>query len=265
MIIRKEQIGALEEASIRGFENRMLERLRTHFPKHETYLGEPQLRVMVQAAVERAKSHGLTAERSIALYLDLMCVLGGGFDKDPQIPWASAILDDPALPTQDERIDLLHARGWEFARKVSVDFENPLETRGGSRLVAGFGEIRNKSLEDVAPDSANRVSAEIVAKLKALFPVKSQTIGDECVGRLVQYAVESAASYEIRNERGVWLFAALMFVVGAGFDRDPQLPWAENVLSDKSIGDSAAVVNRLFTEARMALKQWWGIDPGAQS
>src|SRR5262245_19431631 len=122
MIIRKDQIGALEEASIRGFENRMLERLRTHFPKHETYLGEPQLRVMVQAAAERAKSHGLTTERSIALYLDLMCVLGGGFDKDPQIPWASAILDDSSLPTQDERIDLLHARGWEFARKVSVDF-----------------------------------------------------------------------------------------------------------------------------------------------
>src|SRR5438094_179214 len=99
MIIREDQMRTFAEAAAREFEGRMLERLRTHFPKHEVYLGEPQLRVLVRLAVERAQSHVLMAERSIALYLDLMCVLGSGFDTDPQLPWAAAILADRSFPT----------------------------------------------------------------------------------------------------------------------------------------------------------------------
>src|SRR2546425_578127 len=52
----------------------------------------------------------------MALYLDLMCLLGSSFDTDPQIPWASEMLADRSFPTQDERIDRVHTHCWEYAQ-----------------------------------------------------------------------------------------------------------------------------------------------------
>jgi len=265
LVIRESQMRAFEEAGARGFEDRMVERLRSNFPNHEKNLGENQLRVMVRLAVDRARNHWLTTERSIALYLDLMCVLGSGFDDDPQYPWAAALLADRSFPTQDERIDLLHSRGWEFAKKVGADFESFLANPDGSRMMAGFNKIGHMSVAVLTPATAPRTAHEIFVQLREMFPVKSAAIGDECIHLLVQHAFETAASYGIRSARGVCLFAVLMFLVGAGFDNDPQLPWAFRTLSDDSIPDPVTRVERLYAEGRAALKDWSGIGLGERA
>jgi hypothetical protein len=262
IIIRNDTMQAFGRAANYGFEVRMLDRLRTHFPKHKRYLGEPQQRELVRLAVERAQSHVLTAERSMAMYLDLMCVLGSEFDTDPQLPWAADILADRSFAAQSDRIDLLHSRGWEFANKVSADFHNTLGQPAGSPLIAALSEIRRQSVDELTPDAARGVSREICGKLRDLFPIKSETIGDESVCLLVRDAMKSATSYGIRSARGMWLFAALMSVVGAGFHRDPQLPWASRTLSDAAL-DATQRVNRLFAEAVTNLKRWWGDEAGA--
>jgi len=38
-----------------------------------------------------------------------MFVLGSGFDADPLLPWASAILKDESITDQNERVNRLHA------------------------------------------------------------------------------------------------------------------------------------------------------------
>jgi len=258
MIIRQEHMVALEQAAARGFQSRMLERMRSHFPKHAQCLSEPQQLAVIQLSAKRAQDHGLTAERSVALYLDLMCVLGSEFDTDPQIPWAAAILADRRFPTQADRIDLLHSKGWAFANRVSADLHNGLKNGSATGLVAAISEIRTKGVEELTPDGARRVTAEIFGRIRQLFPIKSEVIGDECVWLLIREAVRSATSYGIRNARGIWLFTSLMSVVGTGFDRDPQLPWASETLTDRAIGDGTERVNQLYVKALTALKQWWG-------
>jgi hypothetical protein len=262
MIIRSEQMRALEEASWRGFEDRMIERVRTYFPKPAEQLGEAQLRVLIRYAAKRAERHKLTHERSIALYLDMMFVLGSNFDEDSQIPWAAAILADHTLPTQADRIDRLHKEGWEYGLKIEVDFQSPAENR--SRLIEAIGEARRKGIEDMSPQESKSTSNEIILRLQTLFPAKCGIIGNDCVRGLVKNAFETASQYGIVNARGAWLFSALMFLLGTGFDSDPQFPWASQVLSEGFITDGAVRTNRLYDEARAALKRWWGVEVAAQ-
>ncbi len=263
MVIRDQQMLALEEYSKRAFENRMIDRLRTYFPKPAEQLGEPQLRLIVQFSEARAEKHALTHERSVALYLDLMMVLGSKFDQDPQIPWAAAILADRSFPTQADRIDLLHSRGWEYGQKISADFESDTGFRSG--LIQSIGEIRYKSAEDLSPQTSQQTAQEMFSRLHTLFPAKTQILGEEGVRLHVERAFKTAAGYGISNCRGVWLFSALMFVLGTDFDTDPQFPWASLTLTDKSIADPILRTDRLFAEAREALKRWWDVNAGARA
>src|ERR1022692_1361583 len=185
MIIRHEQMRALEDASWRGFEDRMIERVRTYVPKPAEQLGEAQLRVLIRYAVTRAERHVLTHERSIALYLDLMFVLGSNFDEDSLIPWAAAILADHSLPTQADRIDRLHTEGWEYGLKIEADFQSPAENRSRSSLIEAIAEVRRKSIEKMSPQESQSTSNEIILGLQTLFPVKCGIIGNECVRGLV--------------------------------------------------------------------------------
>jgi len=264
MTIRDEQIRALEDASWRGFEGRMFERVHTYFPKPAEQLGEIQLRVLTRYAVTRAERHLLTHERSIALYLDLMFVLGSNFDEDSQIPWAAAILADDSFPTQADRIDRLHKEGWEYGLKIEADFQSPAENGSRSSLIEAIAEVRRQSVERMSLAEARSTENEIILWFQFLFPVKCGLIGDERVRGLVREAFEKAAQYGIANARGAWLFSALMFVLGTGFDSDPQFPWASQALSVGSLSEEVARTDRLYTAARGALKRWWGVDLGAQ-
>jgi len=260
MVIRKEQMQALEQACARRFEDRMIERIHTYFPGIGKCVVEPQLRVMVRLATERAQTHMLTHERSVALYLDLMCLLGSSFDQDCQIPWAAAILADRSFPTQAERIDLLHSRAWEYAGKISADYQRPAGNREGSYLIRVLSEIEQESLEELPPQAGRPLAHEIVSRLRMLFPVKTGMIGDDCLRMLVETAFASAAGYGIRNARGLYLFSALSFVLGAGFDCDPLFPWASKTLSGETLTDPVTRTQQLYAAAQTALRSRWNID-----
>jgi hypothetical protein len=45
-------------------------------------------------------------------------------------------------------------------------------------------------------------------------------------------------AYKIESEREVAFFIDLMFVFGEGFDNDPNLPWAREILNDHAITNS---------------------------
>lgn len=151
MVIRSEQMLALKQACNKAFEERMLARIRQYFPKHAELLSEDQLRVLIALALKRARSHDLVSERNVALYLDLTCLLGSGFDIDPQIPWAAEILADRSFPTPDARADKLHARGWDFGQKSAEDFKDPVDKKDSYLLIAALRDIGRRSLESLPP------------------------------------------------------------------------------------------------------------------
>jgi hypothetical protein len=66
------------------------------FPKECQALGEPVLREMIQGGIKQSQGYGITSERGVCKYIDIMVKLGSDFDHDPGLPWARAILTDSA-------------------------------------------------------------------------------------------------------------------------------------------------------------------------
>jgi|ERR1019366_2191180 hypothetical protein len=98
LTIRKEQMAVFSQEEARKFEERMLVHLRKFFPKECEAGGAAQLRETVKHGLKRAGSYGITAERDVCKYIDLMIVFGCDFDMDKQYPWAGEILETRNSP-----------------------------------------------------------------------------------------------------------------------------------------------------------------------
>ncbi len=263
MMIRDEQLRAFEQAGQRAFEERVMARLEQYFPKHFAILGEQNLRSLIQLGRKRAEMHKFTSERNITRYIELICLLGSGFDDDPQMPWAAQILQETSGP-ENSRMDRLYDRAWEYIRRVTVDYEDLVQGGDSSRYVSALLDIRRCPATDLPAAGLEQLEADVIARLEQVFPAKCKYVGRDCLRLLIRRAIETARGYGIASTRGVVLFAVLMFVVGSGFHADPQLPWASRVLNDKSIVNPVVRSDRLFAESTMCLKQWWGINAGSQ-
>ena len=92
-------------------------RLQRLFPAKCEYAGQHRVRESIATGVDAAHSYGITTERGLILYTSMSFVLGGGFDDDPLLPWASAALRDPAIENEGQRVDRLYAQGVSFLRR----------------------------------------------------------------------------------------------------------------------------------------------------
>src|SRR3954469_13166811 len=97
MIIRQEQMARLSRVHRRKFEDCVAEHLNRCFPDKCAVLGEARLRHVIRYGIERAASHGINLERDVCKFIDLMFAFGYGFDKSPDLPWVSPILEDDSF------------------------------------------------------------------------------------------------------------------------------------------------------------------------
>jgi len=249
--IRSGQMEAFERAAVKQFEDRTIEHLRKYFPKHCEIYGEANLRQIIQLALERAKSFGVISERGVRMYIDLMFLLGGGFDQDPQLPWAAEILKDESIADESARIDRLYEKAMSYLDRVSgVNNEHIDEAQ--RRLSQESLDYFPQSPVSAASDLGDRLRA----RLDEIFPEKSKYIGETGVSSLIDLAEHSAKRYGITSERGVVIFTGLMFMLGSGVDADPQFPWVAAILNDESIADETTRVERLYKEAMTYLARW---------
>lgn len=80
----------------------MVAHLNDSFTRQAELLGEPKLREVIRHGIKRAAVYGITIERDVCKYVDLMMVWGLDFDQDQKLPWAGQILktrNDPTLKT----------------------------------------------------------------------------------------------------------------------------------------------------------------------
>jgi hypothetical protein len=91
--------------------------------------------------------------------------------------------------------------------------------------------------------------ARLCERLFALYPEEAGALGAAGVATLVADGQAQAASYDIDSERDVALFVDLMLFLGAGFDSDPGLPWAAEILSDELILDPGLRIDTLHARA----------------
>ena len=64
---------------------------------------------LVRYGIDRSRSHGIDLECDVLRYLDLMCVFGVDFDRDPAYPWAARVLEDPQTAGSTLRTNTLMA------------------------------------------------------------------------------------------------------------------------------------------------------------
>ncbi len=248
LIIRKEQMDVFEAEAVRSFEARVAEHLKKKFPKHCEAMGDEALTKVVESGRERAATYGLQGERSVRLYLELMLMLGSGFDQDPQLPWAAAALGNRELGDESARIDALYRQVGEFAIRTAGPNNEYL-----NRTLSALPEERP---EGYVGSGASNFEDYMLHRLTMLYPEKVEAVGREPLRVLIRRGVAGARRTGLTTEPGVILYVCLMFFLGAGFDGDPQFKWAADILNDKTLEEPDKKAARLREAATAFLKRF---------
>jgi hypothetical protein len=115
--IRKEQMAVLAQYMLDKFAEAMVEHIRQSFPALYDERGEAGVREMIQYGIRRAQTYGIDVHQDICRFIDLMAVFGREFDKDPNLPWASRILNDPAIEDSATRMHQLYTEARRILEK----------------------------------------------------------------------------------------------------------------------------------------------------
>jgi hypothetical protein len=251
--IRKRQLDSL---AVRDFEDAMAAHLGRYFPRHCEVLGDERIRAIIRLGLAKARGHGLFAERSARLTIDLMCMLGSGFDADPQLPWARAILEDPSIGDETTRVDFLYDRALEYIERVADDYRALVGGPDRSRFFEELRAVWAEPNEPFSPADAGALAERMAARLRAVFPRKAGAIGDALVAGVARHGLAVATRYNLGTPRGAFVCTAMMFVVGSHLDAEPQLPWVAKILNDPEPVEPSARVDRLVEALVPFLRTW---------
>jgi hypothetical protein len=112
MLIRRSQMDTFSNAAASRFAEKMIVHLRKCFPSRCEALSDNQIHEMIGFGIQRSSSYGITAERDVCKYIDVMMVFGQDFDQNQAIPWAQQILND-SQKTPSDRVEALMAEAKE--------------------------------------------------------------------------------------------------------------------------------------------------------
>jgi hypothetical protein len=92
LTIRPEQSAMFVQAAVDRFAGEMVAHFREHLPEPFAALGEEGVREAVRYGIGQARSYRIESEAGVRVFIQLMFVLGPGFDTDPRLPWAARCL-----------------------------------------------------------------------------------------------------------------------------------------------------------------------------
>jgi hypothetical protein len=219
---------AFEKAALAEFERRMLGYVADGFARQTSLLGPAQMRRVIALGRERAERRGHKTEREIYLYLTLMLMLGSWFDEDPQLVWAAEMLDDRSIRHAPARLNRVHG--------AAMDYLDAVAGENNEHLIKALVRIRDFDPASTATIPADRFEDEMVRTLSRFHPQKADRQGEEATRTIVRQAGALARRHSLAGQSAVCLLAGLAFMLGAGFHRDPQFPWAQESLER---GDAA--------------------------
>ena len=236
-VVKTNQISALR---LSEFEMEMVAHVREFFPNHFFSMQETGTRNTIQYGYLNAKKYGFNTQRNVCLYLNNMLVLGSNFDIDPQYPWAIEILNDKKEKDPRQRADKLTDKMLNIFGRITgpreIDINYALHNLNNNSADI-FQNIMNSQLKDVLPF------------LKTQYPKKYEVIGESNLNQLMKMAKAKVIDYGITSEPNIVMFIMFMFLCGAGFDKDPQFPWAFRILSDLELKDENQKSKLLFDKA----------------
>lgn len=118
--------------------------------------------------------------------------------------------------------------------------------------------MRKSQMEAFENVAVQRFEEGLLDHLQTFFPQHAATLGETQLGRVARYGLQRAESRGLKTERAVYLYVALMFVLGSRFDEDPQLPWAAREVEEEKPASSKPEVAAEARDAETAPAQTAG-------
>lgn len=104
LTIRKEQFAIFQKKAVEDFESQVLVHIQRFFPEQSQQVGEAGMRDLIAYGIKRAAAYEIVERADVCQYIDFMVAFGRDFDRDPELPWASSVLNDPEIPGPGARV-----------------------------------------------------------------------------------------------------------------------------------------------------------------
>lgn len=83
--------------------------------------------------------------------------------------------------------------------------------------------MRASQMQAFEKIAVQRFEEGLLEHVRTFFPEHAAALGETALRRVLRYGLQRAESRGLHGERGVYLYLALMFLLGSGFEDDPQL------------------------------------------
>jgi hypothetical protein len=240
LTIRDAQMQSLRTSLTNDVEDELFEDVKRFFQERHTFLGDVHTRAAVRHGMERAAHHGFSSMRGLALYVTLAFVLGSHFDKNPLYPWVhkNLVLDRDCVETTRTHRFYNALRRYLRATRDEDDVYN--------EPILRYPEA---PLESYPQSGGVTVEEHLVEQLRVMAPAHFREAGETRVKELVRVAVERAAACGIMTAAGLSIYVPLTFLLGVGFDEDPQFPWAAEARAPRNGDGPMSAALRLHESA----------------
>ncbi len=244
MVIRPEQMKALQAAAQVSFEAEALEHLRQAYPVAVKGVEEARLKQMISKGAERAGKHGFKARGPVRMFLDFLVILGHEFDQDPMFFWVSDILRDREGLDEMTQAARLHLHVTTYLDLVYGP--------KGEHVAKGLEHMAKAPVQELTAVGRS-FEASAIPWLQGLHPRKCAYAGAAALTNLSQIAQQASARCGLPAPEGPPLLLGLMFAFGAGVLTDPLFPWVAASLEGG--GAPPARLERLTVRAQAYLRQ----------
>lgn len=130
LTIRPAQMRVFSRAALKSFEDRMLAHVKELFPETCEKLGEKKTHDAIRYGTLNARKYCISSEHDVCIFIDVMFEYGADFDVDRELPWASQVLNDPAIWDPTYRINRLFDAAMEhekdaagYQKDAAIDYE----------------------------------------------------------------------------------------------------------------------------------------------
>ncbi len=243
--IRQDQTEAFRRHHLRKFEDEMVAHLQKFAAQHWNAIGEQAGREAIRWGIEQAKKYGFTNRGPLRFYIELMFMLGGFFDSDPQCAWAIRILRDPANMDQMTRAERLH--------QALLTYWDAVAGPKNKFLFAALHRLVKAKAEDYLIPGAPLVDCLLLG-LKDLYPQKCEYVGDPSLRVLLSRTLELANRHGFSSDQDLAMMTALTFFLGHGCTNDPLYGWIGRRLADPKLDTAQKRSAELKAKAMLYLK-----------
>ncbi len=246
MIIRAEQVKALDQTGQGRYEAGMLEELKQAYPRAVIGVEDAALRQMIAAGAERAKTYGFQSRGATGMFLRFQFLLGHEFDKDPLLYWIADILADREGFQEGDQVARL--------QQHVTDYLELVYGKGGEHTTRGIEHLTKTQPRELA-EVGRAYEVKAIPWLQALHARKCAWAGQAAMQELVSRARTVASELNLTEPEGPPLAAGLMFAFGSGVFTDPLFPWVAVTLDPATEPDPRARMERLIARTQGYMRQ----------